>query len=284
VQVLKKLALATAVLSAAALPAALTAPASAAVSAPASATAAPAAVAYHNYSSSASAAKARSLMKQGYRPISFSVSNAANPRYAGVWVKDPGSQFAIYQDMSASGYQRRFNALRAKGFGPAVVSATGPARHPVFAAIWEKKSGKWMARHGLTPDEFRRLNRSADRDGYILTSVDAYGTPGDLRYAAVWSADSAGLSWTCTYGKTSSQNKREFDARLARGYRPTDIAVEPGGTYTTVWVKDHTPFYAYQGMSASGYQNRFDKLNAKGYFPVQVDAEDGAYSGVWEKR
>jgi hypothetical protein len=285
VQPLRMFALATAVLTAATLPVTFTiSPASATTSITATAQAGITYYAYHGFNSAASDAMIHKLIKQRYRPIAFSVSNAASPRYASSWVKAPGASFWIYQDMSANGYQQRFNTYRDKGFQPTVVSATGSGNDAVFAAIFEKATGKWFAKHGITTAQFNSANKTAAKEGYILTSVNVYGTPSDPRYAAIWSENRSGMGWAYTYGKTSAQNSVEFKTRVANGYRPTDIAVAPGGTYTTVWIKDaSTPFYAYQGMSSSGYQRRFEQLRAKGFYPVQVDAENGTYAAVWAK-
>lgn len=87
-----------------------------------------------------------------------------------------------------------------------------------------------------------------------------------------------------TAGRTLAGHASEFAARAKRGERPSLVSVGPGGTYTTVWVKDGgSPWYEYTGMSASGYQRRFDELKAKGFFPVRLDTEESRYTAVWAK-
>ncbi|MFD8531320.1 hypothetical protein ACFV0L_28250 [Streptosporangium canum] len=34
-------------------------------------------------------------------------------------------------------------------------------------------------------------------------------------------------------------------------------------------------------MSSSGRQKRFDGLRAKGFFPAQLDVEEGSYTAIW---
>lgn len=216
---------------------------------------------------------------QGYHPITVNVTSG--PEYAAVWVKGESDGWSLYQGMSASGYQRRFDDAVKQGFQPTSVSATGAGDSAVFAAVFEKRGGKFFARHNLTGPQFAAANQRAAADGYVLTSVDVYGTADEPRYVGVWGANSGG-AWFYTYGKSAAQHRAEFDARTKKGYRPTAVAVGPDGTYTAVWRKDGLRDWAhYIGMSASGYQKRFDDLTRKGLYPVQVNAEDGRYTAVF---
>ncbi|MFC7104742.1 hypothetical protein ACFQQB_32400 [Nonomuraea rubra] len=133
----------------------------------------------------------------------------------------------------------------------------------MFTAVFEKKRGAFLAKSGLTPAGFAAANKEAAGKGLALTSVDAYGTPGDIRYVGVWSAGSGG-AWQYTYGKSLKQHEAEFYAKKEKGFRPVRIAVAPDGTYAAVWRKDGVKSWAhYVDMSASGYQKRFDDLKAK---------------------
>ncbi|UBU14668.1 hypothetical protein [Nonomuraea gerenzanensis] len=266
-----KIAIVTSVLAGAAVP----------LATPAGAQAAQAWVAYHDLSASQSVARVTRLKDQGYRPITVNVSDGE--RYAAVWVKGGSAhEWGIWQGMSASGFQKRFDAGVKEGAQPTSVSATGPADSPVFTAVFEKKKGAFVARAGLTPAGFAAANKEATAKGLALTSVDAYGTADDVRYVGVWSANGGG-AWYYTYGKSLKQHEAEFYAKKEKGFRPVRIAVAPDGTYAAVWRKDGDKSWAhYVDMSASGYQKRFDDLKAKGLAPVQVNAENGKYAAIWQ--
>ncbi|MEV4220032.1 hypothetical protein [Nonomuraea sp. NPDC049725] len=247
----------------------------------AQAQAAPAFVAYHGATPSQQTANFTKLRDQGYHPVTVNVSEG--PRYAAVWQKGSSPGWLMYQGMSASGLQSRFDAALAKGYQPISISGTGSGSDAVFAAVFEKRSGKFFARHGLDDAQFAAANRKAADDGYVLSSVDVYGTAGDRRYVAVWTVNPGG-SWYFSYGKSAAAHRAEFDKRVGAGYRPTSVAVGPDGTYAAAWRKDGLKSWAhYIGMTASGYQSRFDQLNAKGLYPVQVNAENGVYTAVWVK-
>ncbi|MGA5756920.1 hypothetical protein [Nonomuraea bangladeshensis] len=252
----------------------------AAPAAAASARTAPAFVAYHDVSAAESAKQIRRLKDQGYRPLTVNVSDGE--RYAAVWAKGGSSQWSVRQGMSVSDYRQRFDAALKEGAQPVSVSATGPAGSAVFAAVFEKKAGKVYARHHLTGSEFAAADKYATGKGLALTSVDAYGTPDDVRYVAVWATNPGGAS-SLTHGLSRSRHEAEFHARKDKGFRPVKVAVAPDGTYAAVWRKDGLKSWAhYIDMSASGYQARFDQLKDQGFRPVQVNAENGRYAAVWE--
>ncbi|WP_157548244.1 hypothetical protein [Nonomuraea candida] len=247
----------------------------------AGAQAAPAWYAYHGQTAQQSIERVNELKDKGYRPITVNVSDGE--RYAAVWVKDGSSrEWGIWQGMSAGGFQKRFDAAVKEGAQPVSVSATGPADSPVFTAVFEKKGGAFLTRSGLTPARFGAANKQALAKGLALTSVDAYGTPGDIRYVGVWTANTGG-AWYYTYGKSLKQHEAEVHAKKAKGFRPVRVAVAPDGTYAAVWRKDGVRSWAhYVDMNASGYQKRFDELKKKGLAPVQVNAENGKYAAIWQ--
>ncbi|GAA3526548.1 hypothetical protein GCM10022419_001560 [Nonomuraea rosea] len=270
----RKIAVVASVLAGAAAPVVAVAPA-------ASAQTAPAWVAYHNLSASDSVARVKQLKGQGYRPITVNVSDGE--RYAAVWVKDSSSAaWGIWQGMSPEAFQQRFDAALKEGAQPISVSATGSGDSVVFTAIFQKKSGSFVTKSNLTGDKFAALNKEAVSKGLALASVDAYGTPGDIRYVGVWTANKGG-AWYYSYGKSRDAHEEYFYAKKKQGFRPVGVAVAPDGTYSAIWRKDGVKSWAhYVDMSSSGYQKRFDDLKSKGLAPVQVNAENGRYAAIWQ--
>ena len=270
----RKIAVVASVLAGAATPVA--APAAGAETASASAWAA-----YHNLSASASVARVDQLKDQGFRPITVNVSDGE--RYAAVWVKDGSrTEWGIWQGMSPGEFQQRFDAGLKAGAQPVSVSATGSGDSAVFTAVFEKKSGKFLTKSNLTPARFDAANKEAAAKGLWLTSVDAYGTPDDIRYVGVWTANTGG-AWYCSFGKSREAHQDYFYARKKQNFRPVEVAVAPDGTYSAVWRKDSGKSWAhYIDMSSSGYQKRVNDLKSKGLAPVQVNAENGKYAAIWQ--
>ncbi|MEV0593860.1 hypothetical protein [Nonomuraea cavernae] len=253
---------------------------------------APQFVAYHNLTPAQQTERFNTLRGQGYRPITVSVSTdfSGRTRYAGMWSVSGRAMggdlpWAMYQDMSADGYQRRFDQLAAQGYQPAVVSATGSGDGARFAAIFLKNPGsRFVAKHGIKPAELLRMSGTARQDGLMLTSVDTYGTASATRYVAVWSANPGQVSWHVRVSLSQERHEAEFRKYVALGFRPTSITVSATGRYTTVW-RDDKPgaWHSYIGMTAAGYQGRFDELKAKGFYPIHINAEMGRYAAIWTK-
>jgi hypothetical protein len=63
-----------------------------------------------------------SLGRQGYRPITVNVSGSG---YAATWVKEGGAGWLLYQGMSSSGYQQRFDQVNAGNGRYAAVFSKG---------------------------------------------------------------------------------------------------------------------------------------------------------------
>ncbi|MFC7648098.1 hypothetical protein ACFQX6_52250 [Streptosporangium lutulentum] len=105
---------------------------------------APLIVAYHGLTSAQQTKRFNTLSAQGYQPITVSISidSSGHSRYAAVWSTSGGAMgklpFAMYQDMSSAGYQKRFEQYTAQGYLPAAVSATGVGASARFAAIFVK--------------------------------------------------------------------------------------------------------------------------------------------------
>lgn len=74
----------------------------------------------------------------GYRMISLNVYGLPpNHLYAAVWVQRSGPDFVAIQEASAAAYQTWFNTNAANGFVTTLLSTTGTAASPVFAAVME---------------------------------------------------------------------------------------------------------------------------------------------------
>ncbi|MBE1586530.1 hypothetical protein ACFPOI_37740 [Nonomuraea angiospora] len=253
---------------------------------------APPFVAYHDLTSAQQTERFNTLRAQGYRPITVNISTdfSGRIRYAGIWSTSGRAMggdlpWVMYQDMSADGYQRRFDQLAAQGYQPAVVSATGYNATARFAAIFIKNPGsRFVAKHDLSPAQLLQMTGTARENGLMPASVDVYGTAEVPRYVAVWVANPSRARWLVRTGLTQEDHDFEFKSHVAKGYRPTAIAVSGNNLYTTVWRNDNPgAWYSYIGMTAAGYQSRFTELKAKGFYPININAERGRYAAIWTK-
>lgn len=216
---------------------------------------------------------------EGFRTVSLCVYGDRNdPRYAAVMVKRP-TIIATKQffGMTLSEWQNKFNEMAALGFGPYIVSATGPSNNPTVAAVFKEMNPIPLTRHGLTVAEFAALNDQAWRDGLILAWADVYGTPGDERYIAVWRPNREQVAWNLpaiTEPADSATLQKRFNAITTQGGRPAHIAITPSGKYIELFVDNTTgPWVSRADMTSDGYQKEFNALTAQGLAPICVAAQ-----------
>ncbi len=86
-----------------------------------------------------------------------------------------------------------------------------------YGALWQKGgSGAWVARHGLSSNDYQTAFDSYASQGYHLKHVNGYRVNGQTRYAAIW--DKSATEYVARHGMTSSEYQREFDSLTARGF------------------------------------------------------------------
>ncbi len=217
---------------------------------------------------------------QGYRTISLCVyGSPADPRYAAVMVKRP---VVVAQrqriGLSRDQFQQLFDQQAAAGWGPLIVTATGPAQAPTIAAVFHQLPAAPLTKFGLTAAEFQAVNEAQWAPGGTAAPawVDVYGLPGDERYVAVWLPNPDRAAWHCDpLGSDGATFQQRFDALRSGGARLAHAAVRPSGGIVGVFddrvVADG--FIARTGLTSAEYQVQFDALTAQGYAPVRVCAK-----------
>jgi Bacterial tandem repeat domain 1 len=127
-------------------------------------------VGWHDRTTSDHQQQLNSWAAKGYRTISLSAyGDRNNPLYAAVMIKR--AQLVAEKQhfgMDAATWQATFNQMAAQGWGPLIVTATGPAHNPLFAASWFEVSPIPLTRHGMTAAEFNAQNQQAIKNGQIL--------------------------------------------------------------------------------------------------------------------
>lgn len=205
------------------------------------------------------------LGPRGYRTISLAVyGEVADPRFAAVVVRRPTvMQQRQFTGMNYATFKQRFDEQAALGWGPMIVTATGPATAPLIAAVFRPMNPIPYTRPGISLAELRTLNAQAMNQGTILQSVDAYGTTADTRYIAVWHPNATGEAWNC-----------EFDAPLPSGWRPRDLTITPSMALLRVAGNSTIgPWVQRVNMTSAQYQAEFDRLVPQGMAPLRVAAQ-----------
>ncbi|WP_188188984.1 hypothetical protein [Nonomuraea sp. SYSU D8015] len=228
--------------------------------------------------------RAKQLLGKGYVPQALSVSNAANPQYTCVWVKDTASKVNVLQGLSSTDLTKTIAEQAKLGFQPELISGTGTGSDAVFAAVFEKTTEQVKSQLAMTKETFAKVNAEFSAAGYSIASLDVYGTVERPLYAAVWVAGAVSGSVQVTLGQTVEQRGQEFLAKARQGLRPIAMAVEPGKLITTVWAKgSSTGIKETLGLSKVTHTLKATQLRTLGYVPQSVDTEGGLISAIWVK-
>lgn len=197
---------------------------------------------------------------QGYRPIQVSgFGTSAGPRYAAIFEKKTGSGWVARHGLNATQYQQEVNKWVSQGYYLTDVSGYTVNNQDFYTAVFEKPSSvpAWVARHGLTSDQYQAEFNKWSGQGYRLKKVSGYSLGGQARFAAIWEKSGKG-NWAARHNMTAQQYQDEFDRFYYMGYRP-------------VWVNGYTvnnkSYYAAIWESQSGYDmaelNEVDALVRK---------------------
>jgi CubicO group peptidase (beta-lactamase class C family) len=239
-------------------------------------------IAWHGKSLSGHEALRDQWAQQGYRFVSLSIyGDTSAPVYAAVMIR---REEAVTQRdwplLTAAEWQLTFDAQAAEGFGPVILTATGPAGDPRFAAVFEPLDPIPLTRHGLTsgsvtdPATIQGVDTMARNDGLILHWAASYGSAADPRFAAIWMPNPHATLWNNDGVLDDAAGyQARFDAETGAWCRPAFVTLNGDNQYLSLFTADETgPWVARHDLTPAQYQAEFDTWTARGYFPVRVQA------------
>lgn len=218
--------------------------------------------------------------KNGYRFLSLSIhGTTGSPRYTAVMIKR--AVVVAQRDwplLTADEFQNIFNDQAQKGYGPVMISAVGSSSSPRFAAVFQPRNPIPLTRHRLRSGDdddlntIQGMNKKAKDDGLILCWAAVYGDAADPRYAAIWVPNTGNVVWNADgVLETGSEYQARFNAETSGWCRPAHVTLNSQKRYLSMFVHNEIgPWAARHGMTSDDYQNEFDTLTAKNYFPICV--------------
>ncbi|MFF3735386.1 serine hydrolase [Streptomyces sp. NPDC002476] len=231
------------------------------------------------------------LTGNGYRLLKITGYELGGiPRFASIWAIQGGNAWQARHGISAGDYQAAVTALSHDGFRPVDLSVFRSGNDVLFSAIWEQEEGLgWIARHGLTGDEYQALFNDLSNQGFRLRCVSPYEDENGERFACVWDRY-AGPAWEARHGLTAQEYQDEFDAQNQRGFRLVRVVgYSIGGQirYAGIWEQSPGhPGSAAHGITNDDYQGQFDANVAAGLRLVDVsgsvDGGSARYTTIWE--
>lgn len=249
--------------------------------------------AWHNRSKVSHKAEIDKWAALGYRTVSLSIHGGrSDTKYTAVMIKRPQVHAERqYFGINAATVQTKFNEMAKKGWGPYLITATGPANNPIMAISFRPMKSIPLTRFGLTKDDLKMtaetvkgpdgteaviksLAREQYDKGNILRSLDAYGSDSNPRYVAIWMPNTEKAEWNCsTIDQENKTSQEIFSAMVQARARPDLLAVHPNGNITESFTDSSIgPWIARSNMSSAKYQDEFTKAVAMGFYPHRVAA------------
>lgn len=233
-------------------------------------------VAWHNRKTAEHKSLLNKWGDKEFRTLSLSIyGEPQDPLYAAVMVKRPtviaGKQFG---PLSQAGMQETLDDMKKEGWGPFIMTATGPPNSAVFAGAFTPMNNIPLTLLNLTPQKFQEENKKAQLDGRILIWADPFGTAADTRYTAIWGPNISGQAWNCeAIDEGGAALKARFVALTDTWCRLSHIAVTPARRNVALFV-DSTigPWSSRYWMTSEEYQAEYTKATNNNLQPIRVSA------------
>lgn len=233
-------------------------------------------VAWHNRSTPEHKELVDKWAAKGFRTLSLSLyGTPGDPRFAAVMVKRPvviaTKQFG---PLNQAGIQAKFDEMVSDGWGPFILTATGPRNSAVFAGVFTPMKLIPKTRLNLSATQFAEECGKQQAVGSILWWVDAFGSANDPRYTAIWGANPSRQAWNCdAIDEGGADLQARFEALKDTWCRPALISVTPAGRCAELFVDSAIgPWSSRVGMTSAQYQAEYDKHTKAGLQPIHVSA------------
>jgi CubicO group peptidase (beta-lactamase class C family) len=234
-------------------------------------------VAWHDRTSADHQTQYNNARAAGYSTISLCVyGDPRDPRFASSMVRRATqAQEQQFLALNFATLQSTFNTMAGKGWGPLIITATGPTSNPLFAACFTPTPTTPFTQAGIPQADFVSLNASNMGSSLILRWADVYGDPGNLRYIGIWVLNGDNRAWNCDGVDDNPQTlQARFNALVTGWGRPVVIAATPDGGDLIMYDDSQMPTWqAWTGMTSADYQAKFNTLYPQGLRPVRVSAK-----------
>jgi hypothetical protein len=239
-------------------------------------------VAWHDRTPAEHGALVDKWAAKKFRTLSLGLyGTTVQPLYAAVMVKRP-TVIATKQfgPVNQAGMQKAFDEMAKQGWGPYILTATGPRSSARFGGVFTPMSKIPLTRLNLSGKELAAENAKQQAAGRILVWADAFGTASDTRYTAIWGPNPSRQAWNCdALDEGGATLQARFEAMTSAWARPAHVSVTPAGRHLELFVDSTTgPWASRVSLTSAGYQKEFQQQAAAGRMPIRVSAA-GSGSG-----
>jgi len=239
---------------------------------------------WHDKDETAHLAKRTTTYNNNYRDLSLSMhGDPASPHYTSVMFKPATAPLdtQIVPSLNWTDLKAKFLALAggATKWAPYIVTATGPRASAKFTTVFVKSPLPVLLWADMTPAELALRNEGAIKANVIPVSLEAYGTPDDPRYCAIWAPNFNGnldVSQWCVDAIDEEVKivQQRFNAMQTVAARSSALSITPSGRYLHGFIDGNVGAWAARGdMTTSQYESALTEMKGKGLQPVRVAAK-----------
>lgn len=217
------------------------------------------------------------LATQGYRPVDVDVhTSGGHPRFSSIWRQEAGPAWEARHGLDSDHYQRTFDDLTRRGFRPLCVSGYSDGGQVRYAAVWSNEPGpEWIARHGLTTEQYQQLFTELPALGFRPWRVNAYSVGGTNLFASIWHKSPG--EWVARHDLTADEHQSVVAQLSQEGFKLVDVSgygSRGEDRYACIWQKAPDPWAATHGLTPFRYQQEFDSQVGRGQRIVRVSGHN----------
>jgi CubicO group peptidase (beta-lactamase class C family) len=160
-------------------------------------------------------------------------NNGSEPRYAAIWrANSTLARWNYHSADSGASYQSWFDAATQLPSRPSYVALTADK---TYVSVFRDDSiGDWVARHGLTSDQYQAEFDAQNKKGLMPICVQGGGSGSDTRYAAIFARQAQPLDRVWTVTGDAAPSLAAFDQRMkqvmqAKGVRAAALTLLKDG-------------------------------------------------------
>ena len=179
---------------------------------------------------------------QDYELVHLDTYNVGTAvRYAAIWNKGASvPQTISYHGYTAAQHQAIFNAWKAAGWRPRVVSPTSVGGVLTYAGVYTLGSiGSYRVKSAQTSAQYQANYTANKNAGRRLIYLNSYVHNGAPRYTAIWASSAAPLVFA-KHGQTAGQLQAHWSSKIGAGWLTGAITgLQVGGLtrYAGYWEK-----------------------------------------------
>jgi hypothetical protein len=223
----------------------------------------------------------RGAIAATYRPVWVDGYDVAGQTYLNT-VFRPNSQstpWYEYVGMDATGYQSRFNTLKAAGYRLTFVESYLVGGQARYAAMWEKSSGPdYYAFHSVAASAYQSMLNTKTAAGYLPAQVSAISVNGSLFYTGLLIKRSLGKSWVLKSTLTPTDYQTLFTTETKAGLGLAYVnayTVNGAAKFVALFASSaSTSLQAKHGLTASALATQLSTQVKAGYHTRAVAGYD----------